>query len=66
MTIMAAHFGITLGIWRLRVRIDIDEPRECELREQPAAESAAAAESAGGPGTATYVAPPHGATWGRG
>lgn len=66
MTIMAAHFGITLGIWRLRVRIDVDEPRESELREQPVPERAAAAESAGGPGTAAYVAPPPGATWGRG
>jgi len=68
MTIMAAHFGITLGIWRLRVRIDVDEPRESELREQPAPERvAAAAESPGASGMpAGYLAPPPGATWGRG
>jgi hypothetical protein len=42
MTIMATHFAIVLGAWRLRVRIDVDEPRESELsderltpREQP-------------------------------
>lgn len=28
MTIMATHFAIVLGAWRLRVRIDLDEPRE--------------------------------------
>ncbi len=28
MTIMATHFAIVLGAWRLRIRIDIDEPRE--------------------------------------
>ena len=66
MTIMAAHFGITLGIWRLRVRIDVDEPREFELREQPAPERLAADESAGAPSAAASVAPPRGATWGRG
>jgi hypothetical protein len=33
MTIMASHFAIVLGAWRLRVRIDIDEPRESELAE---------------------------------
>jgi|GEM_PF-4650090 hypothetical protein len=27
MTILATHFAIVLGAWRLRVRIDIDEPR---------------------------------------
>jgi hypothetical protein len=26
-TIMATHFALVLGAWRLRVRIDIDEPR---------------------------------------
>ncbi len=26
MTIMATHFAIVLGAWRLRVRIDLDEP----------------------------------------
>ena len=33
MTIMATHFAIVLGAWRLRVRIDLDEPRESELSE---------------------------------
>ena len=33
MTIMATHFALVLGAWRLRVRIDIDEPRESELTE---------------------------------
>jgi hypothetical protein len=28
MTIMATHFSLVLGAWRLRVRIDIDEPRD--------------------------------------
>ena len=28
MTIMATHFAIVLGAWRLRVRIDVDEPRD--------------------------------------
>jgi hypothetical protein len=26
--IMATHFAIVLGAWRLRVRIDLDEPRD--------------------------------------
>ncbi|MBV9438558.1 MAG: hypothetical protein JOZ24_01055 [Candidatus Eremiobacteraeota bacterium] len=33
MTIMATHFALVLGAWRLRVRIDIDEPRESDLRD---------------------------------
>ncbi|HWT05947.1 MAG TPA: hypothetical protein VN224_09350 [Xanthomonadales bacterium] len=28
MTIMATHFTVVLGAWRLRIRLDIDEPRE--------------------------------------
>jgi hypothetical protein len=28
MTILATHFALVLGSWRLRVRIDIDEPPE--------------------------------------
>ena len=28
MTILATHFAIVLGAWRLRIRIDIDEPRD--------------------------------------
>jgi hypothetical protein len=58
MTIMATHFAIVLGAWRLRVRIDIDEPREHELRDEqppPAAQAPPAAEY-----------PPHVAARGRG
>ncbi|HZX67623.1 MAG TPA: hypothetical protein VFE70_02010 [Candidatus Elarobacter sp.] len=33
MTIMATHFTIVLGAWRIRLRFDIDEPRESELAE---------------------------------
>jgi hypothetical protein len=32
MTIMATHFAVVLGAWRLRVRIDIDEPRDDDRR----------------------------------
>jgi len=60
MTIMAAHFGITLGIWRLRLRIDIDEPRESELRDEPAAQPPAT------PAAAPSAEPQRTATWGRG
>jgi hypothetical protein len=36
MTIFATHFAVVLGAWRLRVRVDLDEPRESELgREAP-------------------------------
>ena len=28
MTILATHFSLVLGAWRLRVRIDVDEPRD--------------------------------------
>lgn len=31
MTIMATHFTIVLGAWRIRLRFDIDEPSESEL-----------------------------------
>jgi hypothetical protein len=31
MTILATHFSLVLGAWRLRVRIDLDEPREAEI-----------------------------------
>lgn len=37
MTILATHFSLVLGAWRLRVRIDIDEPHdERRDREQAA------------------------------
>jgi hypothetical protein len=58
MTIMATHFAIVLGAWRLRVRIDLDEPREAELREERAAQPDAAPEM--------HPVPPRIATWGRG
>ena len=35
MTILATHFSLVLGAWRLRVRIDVDEPREADLDEGP-------------------------------
>jgi hypothetical protein len=38
MTIMATHFAIVLGAWRLRIRIDLDEPRDAELADEPARE----------------------------
>ena len=62
MTIMATHFAIVLGAWRLRVRIDIDEPREAELREEaaPALRPAQAPQAAAQPGE------PRIAPWGRG
>lgn len=62
MTIMAAHFGITLGIWRLRLRIDIDEPREPAAEAKPAATGPVAADAPSAP----FAAPPRGGTWGRG
>ncbi len=42
MTIMATHFAVVLGAWRLRVRIDIDEPRD-DGRVAPTPAHAAAA-----------------------
>lgn len=33
MTILATHFSLVLGAWRLRVRIDLDEPREAGCDE---------------------------------
>ena len=36
MTIFASHFALVLGAWRLRIRIDLDEPRESELEERQA------------------------------
>ncbi|MBV8748637.1 MAG: hypothetical protein JO103_02870 [Candidatus Eremiobacteraeota bacterium] len=57
MTIMATHFAIVLGAWRLRVRIDLDEPREEELSEAPRRTTAAAPSA---------EPQPRVATWGRG
>jgi hypothetical protein len=53
MTIMATH------AWRLRVRIDLDEPRESELKDAPLPQQQAAA-------PATHPVFPQIATWGRG
>jgi hypothetical protein len=58
MTIMATHFAIVLGAWRLRVRIDIDEPRESELSEA----HVQAHPAASAPAPETLRVP----TWGRG
>jgi hypothetical protein len=58
MTIMATHFAIVLGAWRLRVRIDVDEPRESELSE-PCAQAHPAAPA---PAPETLRVP----TWGHG
>lgn len=46
MTILATHFAIVIGAWRLRIRIDIDEPRESDLRDTPAPAPAAPSPSA--------------------
>jgi hypothetical protein len=61
MTIFATHFALVLGAWRLRVRIDLDEPRESELREQPAAAPAAASGAVAAPPAIPQVT-----SWGRG
>ena len=60
MTIMATHFAIVLGAWRLRIRVDIDEPREAELQDErvPA--------TAHGPAPAATAQAATHATWGRG
>lgn len=47
MTIMATHFAVVLGAWRLRVRIDIDEPRESELSDEPSTVARHATPAAG-------------------
>ncbi|MBV9438787.1 MAG: hypothetical protein JOZ24_02225 [Candidatus Eremiobacteraeota bacterium] len=50
MTILATHFSLVLGAWRLRVRIDIDEPRdEASPPAAPVAVRSGAASR--GPGT---------------
>jgi hypothetical protein len=33
MTIMATQFALVLGAWRLRIRIDIDEPRDVSFTQ---------------------------------
>jgi len=51
MTIMATHFAIVLGAWRLRIRIDLDEPREEAFDAGTAADDRAPATSAARNGT---------------
>jgi hypothetical protein len=62
MTIMATHFAVVLGAWRLRIRIDIDEPRESELDDRRAPVQTAGYDPAAAmPPPAQRVA-----SWGRG
>ncbi|MDB5070161.1 MAG: hypothetical protein JWM87_1272 [Candidatus Eremiobacteraeota bacterium] len=61
MTILATHLAIVLGGWRLRIRIDIDEPREADLTDERAAACHAPHHAA-----AAHAVPPQTATWGRG
>lgn len=61
MTILATHFSVVLGAWRIRLRLDIDEPREDALDDAtPTAPIPAAAERSAGRAS-DRVAP-----WGRG
>jgi hypothetical protein len=62
MTIAATHFSIVLGSWRLRIRVDIDEPREAELN----GDRAPAAADGGWTSDAAQAVPPRAASWGRG
>jgi hypothetical protein len=61
MTILATHFTIVLGAWRVRLRLDVDEPREAELDGERAQGTAHAADA-----YAPVQPPPHYAGWGRG
>jgi hypothetical protein len=40
MTIIATQFSLVLGAWRVRLRFDIDEPREVGVREPSGAPEA--------------------------
>jgi hypothetical protein len=55
---MATHFAVVLGAWRLRVRIDVDEPRESEFDDERTVSREHAAQAG--------HQLPHVATWGRG
>ncbi len=59
MTILATHFSIVLGAWRLRIRVDIDEPRASEIDEPVRA-------VAQPPGGWTHGPEPHVTARGRG
>jgi hypothetical protein len=61
MTILATHFSLVLGAWRLRVRIDLDEPREADVDE-----SAAPRRHPDGRASAAQRDVPSFAPWGRG
>lgn len=60
MTILATHFSLVLGVWRLRVRIDIDEPRSSEIDEAPRGTARSLGDDAG------CSSAPHVAARGRG
>ena len=62
MTIVATHFSMVLGAWRLRIRLDIDEPREAELNDD---RTPATAHGSGAYNGAQAV-PPQVTSWGRG
>ncbi|MEA2719100.1 MAG: hypothetical protein QOJ39_964 [Candidatus Eremiobacteraeota bacterium] len=62
MTIVATHFSIVLGAWRLRIRLDIDEPRESELNGERATAAAYGPDAC----DAAQAVPPHVTSWGRG
>jgi hypothetical protein len=64
MTIMATHLAIVLGAWRLRIRIDIDEPREAELRDADSRADAVPAHAAQPASVDAQI--PRYAPWGRG
>lgn len=49
MTIMATHFAVVLGAWRLRIRIDIDEPRESTIESGIVRDETSAAQQAAQP-----------------
>jgi hypothetical protein len=61
MTILATHFSLVLGMWRLRVRIDLDEPREADVDER-----ATPQRGAGERASAAQRDLPSFAPWGRG
>ncbi len=71
MTIMATHFAIVLGAWRLRVRIDLDEPRGREADEIDDAHPAQRTARYGNDGWAAMpwseprLSPPGGGTYDR-
>ncbi len=63
MTILATHFAIVLGAWRLRIRIDIDEPRAEQLQDDSVPVRREADSRVTAPSAIDY---PGFAPWGRG